>query len=97
MSINTVPLWGFTIVNDEVDKWDMSIEDFCTVFNSSESLASDSVAGESSYIFNNIDERDRQADLWSQRLYEKSVDKADDLMDEYRERGLSPSDFFRQE
>tara|TARA_R110002167_G_scaffold49266_1_gene144432 strand:+ start:190 stop:483 length:294 start_codon:yes stop_codon:yes gene_type:complete len=97
MSINTVPLWGFTIVNDEVDKWDMPIEDFCTVFNSSESLASDSVAGESSYIFNNIDERDRQADLWSQRLYEKSVDKADDLMDEYRERGLSPSDFFRQE
>jgi hypothetical protein len=97
MGINTVPLWGFTIVNDEVDKWDMPIEDFCTVFNSSESLASDSVAGESSYIFNNIDERDRQADLWSQRLYEKSVDKADDLMDEYRERGLSPSDFFRQE
>lgn len=97
MSINTVPLWGFTIVNNEVDKWDMSIEDFCTVFNSSESLASDSVAGESSYIFNNIDERDRQADLWSQRLYEKLVDEADDLMDEYRERGLSPSDFFRQE
>jgi hypothetical protein len=71
MSINTVPLWGFTIVNDEVDKWDMPIEDFCTVFNSSESLASDSVAGESSYIFNNIDERDRQADLWSQRLEDK--------------------------
>jgi hypothetical protein len=97
MSIHTVPLWGFTIVNDEVDKWDMPIEDFCTVFNSSESLASDSVAGESSYIFNNIDERDRQADLWSQRLYEKLVDTADALMDEYRERGLSPSDFFRQE
>jgi len=96
MSVHTVPLWGFTIVNNEVDKWDMSVEDFCSVFNSSESLASDSAAGENSYIFNHIDERDRQADLWSQRLYEKSVDEDDALMDEYRDKGMSPSDFFSE-
>jgi hypothetical protein len=51
-------MYGYTLIDEWlVERWEVRVEDFCTVFNSNESFASDSLAGENSYVFTTLKER----------------------------------------
>ena len=96
--ILTQMVFGYTLIDEwNVERWSVRIEDFCTVFNSTESLASDSLAGEKSYLFTSKSERDKWADAQDQELYEKYHEKYGNLMDSWRDNGVSPGDFFRED
>ena len=87
-------MYGYTLIDEWfVERWEVRVEDFCTVFNSNESFASDSLAGENSYVFTTLKERNMWADIQDKRLRDKYSDK---LMDDYRDRGMSPGDFLSE-
>ena len=73
-------LYGYTLIDEWiVERWEVRVEDFCTVFNSNESFASDSLAGENSYVFTTLKERNMWADIQDKRLRDK-LDKLDDKL-----------------
>lgn len=87
-------MYGYTLIDEWlVERWEVRVEDFCTVFNSNESFASDSLAGENSYVFTTLKERNMWADIQDKRLRDKYSDK---LMDDYRDRSMSPGDFLSE-
>ena len=97
-TVDEMLMYGYTLTDEwSVERWEVRVEDFCTVFNSSESLASDSLAGENSYVFTTLKERNMWADIQDKRFKQKlEEDYYDKPMDEYRDKGMSPGDFFRE-
>ena len=75
-------LYCFCLDGYEVDKFTNTLQDFLTVFNSSESLSSDF---QNTYAFLTKRDRDWNAEMWEQRLSAKALSDAKEYLEKERE------------